>query len=60
MAARDLRQGRLVQPFASAVKLDFAYFVVAPRSKLNLPKVSHFIGWLRHEASAEEQELAVA
>lgn len=60
LAARDLRHGRLVQPFASAVKLDFAYFVVAPRSKLNLPKVSHFLHWLRQEASAEEQELAVA
>lgn len=60
LATRDLRQGRLVQPFASAVKLDFAYFVAAPRSKLNLPKVSHFLHWLRQEASAEEQELAVA
>jgi len=60
LAARDLRHGRLVQPFASAVKLDFAYFAVAPRSKLNLPKVSHFLHWLRQEASAEEQELAVA
>lgn len=60
LAARDLRQGRLVQPFASAVKLDFAYYVVAPRSKLNLPKVSHFLDWLRLEASSEDHILAVA
>jgi LysR family glycine cleavage system transcriptional activator len=60
LAARDLRQGRLVQPFPSAVKLDFAYFIVAPRAKLNLPKVSHFIAWLRREAQSEEQHLAVA
>jgi LysR family glycine cleavage system transcriptional activator len=60
LAARDLRHGRLVQPFESTVKLDFAYFVVAPRSKLNLPKVSHFLDWLRHEARSEEHQLAVA
>jgi LysR family glycine cleavage system transcriptional activator len=60
LAARDLRQGRLVQPFSSAVKVDFAYYVVAPRAKLNLPKVSYFIDWLRAEAGKEEQHLAVA
>ena len=60
LAARDLRQGRLVQPFASAMKVDFAYFIVAPRAKLNLPKVSYFIDWLRNEASREDQQLAVA
>ena len=60
LAARDLRQGRLVQPFSSAVKVDFAYYVVAPRAKLNQPKVSYFIDWLRAEAGKEEQQLAVA
>lgn len=60
LAARDLRQGRLVQPFSAAVKVDFAYYIVAPRAKLNLPKVSYFIDWLRREASQEEQQLAVA
>jgi len=60
LAARDLRQGRLVQPFSSTVKVDFAYYIVAPRAKLNLPKVSYFIDWLRREASEEEQQLAVA
>jgi LysR family glycine cleavage system transcriptional activator len=60
LAARDLRQGRLVQPFSSAVKVDFAYYMVAPRAKLNLPKVSYFIDWLRSEAGKEDQQLAVA
>ena len=61
LAARDLRQGRLIQPFSSAVKVDFAYYIVAPRAKLNLPKVSFFIDWLRHEAGQEEpHQLAVA
>lgn len=61
LAQRDLRQGRLVQPFSSAMKVDFAYYIVAPRAKLNLPKVSYFIDWLRREAIQEEQQqLAVA
>lgn len=60
LAARDLRQGRLVQPFKSRVKVDFAYYIVAPRAKLNLPKVSHFIDWLRGEAAGEMPQLAVA
>lgn len=60
LAARDLRQGRLVQPFKSKVKVDFAYYIVAPRAKLNLPKVSHFIDWLRGEAAGEMPQLAVA
>ncbi len=60
LAARDLRRGDLVQPFASAMKVDFAYFIVAPRAKLNLPKVSNFIDWLRAEAGREDQQLAVA
>ncbi|MFM8747344.1 MAG: transcriptional regulator GcvA [Aestuariivirga sp.] len=60
LAARDLRQGRLVQPFPSQVKVDFAYYIVAPRAKLNLPKVSHFIDWLRTEAASDLPQLAVA
>lgn len=60
LAARDLRQGRLVQPFPSQVNVDFAYYIVAPRAKLNLPKVSHFIDWLRAEAASDLPQLAVA
>lgn len=60
LAAEDLRRGRLVKAFPSAVKVDFAYYIVAPRAKLNLPKVSHFISWLRKEAMTEEQLMAVA
>ena len=42
------------------MKVDFAYYMVAPRAKLNLPKVSFFIDWLRSEAGKEEQQLVVA
>lgn len=60
LATRDLKHGRLVQLFTSSVKVDFAYYVVAPRAKLNLPKVSYFIEWLRSEAGVEDHQLAVA
>jgi LysR family glycine cleavage system transcriptional activator len=60
LAARDLRHGRLVQPFPSEVKVDFAYYIVAPHAKLNLPKVSHFVDWLRGEAAEEPPQRAVA
>lgn len=62
LAANDLRSKRLVQTFSSPVAVDFAYFAVAPKAKLNLPKVSHFVSWLRQQAAADEpqQQLAVA
>jgi len=60
LAAQDLRTGRLVQPLSSAQAVDFAYYVVAPRAKLNLPKVSHFIKWLRAQASLHDLHLEVA
>jgi LysR family glycine cleavage system transcriptional activator len=47
LAAEDIKRGRLVTPFADAVPLDFAYFIVSPKAKLNLPKVSFFRDWLR-------------
>jgi LysR family transcriptional regulator, glycine cleavage system transcriptional activator len=60
LAAADLRTGRLVQPFASAIPVDFAYYIVSPRAKLNLPKVSHFRDWLLQQAKADATPLAVA
>ncbi|MFT3988865.1 transcriptional regulator GcvA [Aestuariivirga sp.] len=60
LAAQDLRTGRLVQPLSSAQAVDFAYYIVAPRAKLNLPKVSHFIAWLRAQASLHDLHLEVA
>ncbi len=60
LAAQDLRSKRLVQPFPTSLAVDFAYFVVAPPPKLNLPKVTHFIEWLRREAEQHDRQLAVA
>ncbi len=60
LAQADLAARRLVAPFASTRPIDFAYYIVAPKSKLNLPKVSHFCDWLRAEAASHDQEKAVA
>lgn len=54
LAAEDIRRGRLVLPFVDAVPLDFAYFVVSPKAKLNLPKVSYFRDWLREQVRLME------
>jgi LysR family glycine cleavage system transcriptional activator len=55
LAEADLKAGRLVPLFRSAMPVDFSYYLVAPRPKLNLPKVSYFIDWLR-EQSAENHK----
>jgi LysR family glycine cleavage system transcriptional activator len=52
LAAADLAEKRLVKPFEMSVPVDFAYFVVCPKAKLNLPKVALFRDWLRAEAAA--------
>ena len=47
LAGSDVKAGRLVRLFSTEVPVNFAYYLVAPKSKLNLPKVSHFREWLR-------------
>ena len=53
LAAADIQAGRLVRPIAAESPVDFAYYFVAPRAKLNLPKVSYFHDWLRREAGEQ-------
>lgn len=50
LAASDLAARKLVAPFGASQPINFAYYLVAPKAKLNLPKVSHFCDWLREEA----------
>jgi LysR family transcriptional regulator, glycine cleavage system transcriptional activator len=52
LAAADLAEKRLIKPFEMSVPVDFAYYVVCPKAKLNLPKVALFRDWLRAEAAA--------
>ncbi len=51
LAATDLAEGRLVKPFPVNAPVGFAYYVVCPKAKLNLPKVSLFRDWLRVETT---------
>ena len=60
LAAADIEAGRLVRPIESERPVDFAYYFVAPRAKLNLPKVGYFRDWLRRQVSSEADQRAVA
>jgi LysR family glycine cleavage system transcriptional activator len=53
LATADLKAGRLVKPFEGSAPVDFAYYMVCPKAKLNLPKVAVFRDWLRAEAVGE-------
>ncbi|TCP38209.1 LysR family transcriptional regulator [Rhodothalassium salexigens DSM 2132] len=50
LAHADLRAGRLVRPFRHTQSVGFAYFMVCPRAKKDMPKVETFMNWLRVEA----------
>jgi LysR family transcriptional regulator, glycine cleavage system transcriptional activator len=51
LAEADITAGRLVRLFSTEVPVNFAYYIVAPKSKLNLPKVSFFRDWLRSQVT---------
>ncbi|MBG1232520.1 transcriptional regulator GcvA [Aestuariivirga litoralis] len=56
LAEADIKAGRLVRLFSTEVPVTFAYYVVAPKSKLNLPKVSFFRDWLRSQVESSGAE----
>jgi LysR family glycine cleavage system transcriptional activator len=60
LAAADIEAGRLVRPIEAERPVDFAYYFVAPRPKLNLPKVIYFRDWLRRQAGIDSDQRAVA
>jgi LysR family transcriptional regulator, glycine cleavage system transcriptional activator len=61
LAEADIRAGRLVRLFSTEVPVNFAYHVVAPKSKLNLPKVSYFRDWLQAQVNeAQPQKPSVS
>jgi LysR family glycine cleavage system transcriptional activator len=53
MVARDLREGRLVQPFSLSIKSEFFYWVVCPEATAEKPKIAEFRAWLLEEAASE-------
>jgi LysR family transcriptional regulator, glycine cleavage system transcriptional activator len=60
MVARDLREGRLVQPFPLSLEAQFCYWIVCPESSAEKPKIAEFRAWLLDEAASESREPARA
>jgi LysR family glycine cleavage system transcriptional activator len=57
LAARDLLAKRLVRPFALALKVPYAYWIVCPKATSALPKMTMFRDWLLAEATADARRL---
>jgi LysR family glycine cleavage system transcriptional activator len=57
LAAWDLLNGRLVRPFAEALRLKKTYWIVCPKATATLPKISRFRDWLLAEAAADASRL---
>ena len=57
LAAWDLLAGRLVRPFALALEVPYAYWIVCPKTTAGLPKICAFRDWLLTEAAEELQRL---
>jgi len=53
LAAEDLASGRLVSLFKGSTPVEFAYYIVSTKGKLNLPKVSQFREWLKAEMARD-------
>ena len=58
LAAWDLGAGRLVRPFAAALKLSYSYWIVCPKPTASLPKIALFRDWLLAEAAADVRRIA--
>jgi LysR family transcriptional regulator, glycine cleavage system transcriptional activator len=58
LAQADLDAGRLVAPFQIATAVDFAYYLVHPKTKGRLPQVKAFIAWITAQAAGHEAALA--
>jgi LysR family glycine cleavage system transcriptional activator len=57
LAAWDLIGGRLVRPFAMAMPLRYAYWIVCPKATARLPKIAAFSDWLLAEAAEDIRQL---
>lgn len=57
LAAWDLINGRLVRPFAEALRLSKTYWVVCPKATSSVPKIVTFRDWLLAEASEDLRKL---
>jgi LysR family transcriptional regulator, glycine cleavage system transcriptional activator len=57
LAAWDLIGGRLVRPFAFALPLPYAYWIVCPKATARLPKIVAFTNWLLAETGEDVRRL---
>ena len=57
LAAFDLINGRLVRPFAEALRLSKTYWIVCPKATSNVPKIATFRDWLLAEAAQDLRQL---
>ena len=57
LAAADLINGRLVQPFQTTLPVKNTYWIVCPKATSALPKIAAFRDWLLAEAAADLQQL---
>lgn len=57
LAAWDLINGRLVRPFAAALRLSKSYWIVCPKATSSLPKITAFRDWLLAEAANDVRRL---
>jgi LysR family glycine cleavage system transcriptional activator len=57
LAAWDLLNGRLVRPFAEALRLSKTYWIVCPKAVSNIPKVATFRNWVLAEATEDARRL---
>ena len=57
LSAYDIINGRLVRPFAEALRLSKTYWIVCPRATANLPKIHTFREWLLGQAADDLRRL---
>jgi LysR family glycine cleavage system transcriptional activator len=57
LAAWDLIKGHLARPFAQALPLAKAYWIVCPKATADLPKIVTFRDWLLAEAASDLRQL---
>ena len=57
LAAWDLLNGRLVRPFAEALRLSKTYWIICPNATAKLPKITTFRDWLLTEAALDTRHL---
>jgi LysR family glycine cleavage system transcriptional activator len=57
LASWDLIAGRLVKPFAVALKVPYAYYIVCPKVTADRPKIVTFRDWLLVQAANDADRL---